>query len=142
MKKRLLSTGFVLAAVGVFAACAPGKASAPAGNAVVPASQALLEQLSHELEMVRDAAVEDIHYSVDNEINVAALVTLTKDKIRAELGEPRLCEREDGSFCAEVGDWFYSFYHLPYATAGGGAELILRFGHGDICAEAFWVGTQ
>ena len=140
MNKHLPLLVSILLGIAVFAPCASENNVGIDKSAVTPAAQELLEHLKQELEMVRAAVEENAHYSLEEVFDVAALVGLTKRKIRADLGEPRLCDREDGLLCAEVGDWNYSFYHV--LGFGGGPELVLKFRNDVVCAEAIWVLTQ
>ena len=72
---------------------------------------------------------------------VSALPGLSREQIKAALGTPHLCGPDWAPFAHE-GDWFYSLYKLPNTMVGGGPELVLQFGRGDICTSATWVNTQ
>ena len=81
-----------------------------------------------------------------------ALVGLGKDQLRAALGPPHTCEEDsvgtaDGrrlpvAPCQTHSDWFYSFYHLPETSLGGGPELFLTFGPNGRVARAEWQFTR
>ncbi len=83
---------------------------------------------------------------------LGALIGMTGAEIRAALGEPSTCTRNaffdaNGSGhpvapCQNRTDWFYSFYHLPQPSLGGGPELLLQFDSSGKCTNAQWMHTQ
>jgi hypothetical protein len=131
-----------------------GDASPPTpGSSTLPAEDAAsaLREIRAALDDVR-AADADANVSAGTLLRVDALVGMTRDAIRAALGEPSTCE-EDVAFdsqgngfpvapCRTHQDWFYSFYHLPEGWVGGGPELLLQFAANDVCASARWLHTQ
>ena len=126
---------------------APDPVSSPAGAAAPaprdPGPAALLADLRSRLERVRSAA-DDAHVT-ENPVDAAALVGMHRDMVMRALGEPRGCAAENGALtpapCEHATDVFYSFYHLPEGSVGGGPEMLVRF-EGDRVSQVLWRFTQ
>lgn len=128
--------------------------SATAPNATAPKvlASAELARLRAALDRARSAAPAENVRSATGTEPLGALVGLTQQAIRANLGEPHTCERNDVrdangkarpvAPCQSNDDWFYSFYHLPENTLGGGPELLLTFDSARVCRSAVWLFTQ
>ena len=118
-----------------------------------------LAELRAALHRVRSARSNE-HVTV-GPLEASMLVGMTRDEIAQALGEPGQCQvvlmttcdpntepvecreemRAQPAPCQSATDVFYSFYHLPEGSVGGGPELFLRF-EGDRCAAAEWMFTQ
>ena len=77
--------------------------------------------------------------------DVSLLAGLGRDEVRAGLGEPQECSSYGAQMpapCRDRTDWFYSFYHLPEGSVGGGPELLVRFDASGRVTSAEWMHTQ
>ena len=123
--------------------------AAPAARA--DPAEAALGALAGKLAAVR-AAPADKAFSDGGDSDVSPLVGVSAARVRAALGEPRVCGKDDSTIakdarhpmapCRAEGDWFYSFYRLPTSSVGGGPELLLQFDASGICTLATWRHTQ
>jgi hypothetical protein len=123
---------------------APSEAQAPARTTVVRELRARLDQLR--------ASEEPRRFGRD--LDVAPLVGMTRDQIRAALGAPSICggpgyriHDPRGNWaptapCRTPEDWYYSFYRLPPRSVGGGTELLLQFDAAGVCTVALWRGSR
>jgi hypothetical protein len=138
---------------------APSPAADATPSALPPAEPAppvaepvsALRDIRASLDEIR-AAAPDAEVTNSRPLHTEVLVGMTRDAIRNALGEPNTCE-EDVAFdsqgngspvapCESHQDWFYSFYHLPEHSVGGGPELLLQFDANGVCAAARWMHTQ
>jgi hypothetical protein len=86
------------------------------------------------------------------DLDVAPVAGMSRDDLRAALGEPGSCvdnpvtdaqgNRRPVAPCQTNDDWFYSFYRLPEGWVGGGPELLLTFDAAGTCTAADWRFTQ
>lgn len=125
---------------------AAGSRAAEPETGAAPAAEgraALLSELRSRLDEVRMAEPE-VHLERGGDLDVSPLVGATGDEIRAVLGEPLQCMAYEVLVapCQDPSDWFYSFYHLPAGSRGGGPELLLRFDGGEVCTSASWAFTE
>lgn len=98
-----------------------------------------LADLRARLDRVRAAPSDANVREVSGSERTDVLIGMTRAQVRAALGEPQICEDDFfGRGCRTRGDWFYSFYHLPRGSRGGGPDLLLRFDGSDTCIRAEW----
>jgi len=71
-----------------------------------------------------------------------ALVGKPRNEIEGYLGTPTPCVDTTTAPCQTAGQVFYSFYHLPARSVGGGPELLLSYDAKSICREAQVVFTR
>ena len=99
-----------------------------------------LETLRVALDRARSAPSDE--HLTTGPLEASALVGMTRDEIEQVLGEPGQCRvASQPAPCQSATDIFYSFYHLPEGSVGGGPELLLRF-EAERCAAAEWIHTQ
>jgi hypothetical protein len=107
-------------------------------------ASALLSDLRQRLAEVR-AAAPDQHVET-GPVDAAGLSGVHRGVIENALGAPHTCRGEGETPapapCEQPDDVFYSFYHLPEGSVGGGPELLLRYDETDRCAQAMWRFTQ
>lgn len=111
----------------------------------------LLAELTTRLDRVQTAAPED-QVSTGGGVALEPLLGMSRAELRAALGAPNTCGGNRGGEtdgrrarvapCQTGDDWFYSFYHLPEGSVGGGPELLLQFDEKGTCVSARWVLTQ
>src|SRR5436190_16569027 len=126
----MMKTGALLLLLA--AACVPARAEAQA-----PVRAALVAQLRARLDRLHASrAAEPVRDGGD--LSVSALVGMTRAELRRGLGEPHDCGGAEAAHdpqgrwvptapCEAPEDWFYSFYHFPPHSLGGGPELLLQF---------------
>ena len=99
-----------------------------------------LAELRVALHRVRSAPADE--HVTTGPLEASVLVGMTRDEIVQALGEPGQCHvASQPAPCSSATDLFYSFYHLPEGSVGGGPELLLRF-EGERCVAAEWRFTQ
>ena len=107
-------------------------------------ASALLSDLRQRLTEV-GAAVPDQHVET-GPVDAAGLSGVHRGVIENALGAPHTCrgarETPAPAPCEQPDDVFYSFYHLPEGSVGGGPELLLRYDETNRCAQAMWRFTQ
>lgn len=154
---RAHSSAFVAGAV-LLVAAGPCRADPPrTGSNTSSATPAVavstsIAALRSRLDRVRAATARENLRVADGHESVQGLVGMSRDAIHAALGEPHTCSRTDVhdshgtpmpvAPCASTTDWFYSFYHLPVGSLGGGPELLLTFDAAGICTSAVWRFTR
>ena len=95
-----------------------------------------LAELRVALHRVRSAPADE--HVTTGPLEASVFVGMTKTEIEQALGEPGRCRTASRPApCLSATDVFYSFYHLPEGSVGGGPELLLRF-EGERCASAEW----
>ena len=105
-----------------------------------PTNDEALTALRAALERVRSVPADE--HLTTGPLEASALVGMTRTEIEQVLGEPGQCRvASQPTPCRSESDVFYSFYHLPEGSVGGGPELLLRF-EGERCASAEWRFTQ
>ena len=108
--------------------------------AVAPVAGDPLAELRAALHGVRSAP-SDEHITV-GPLEASMLVGMTRDEIVQALSEPGQCQvASQPAPCQSATEVFYSFYHLPEGSVGGGPELLLRF-EGERCVTAEWRFTE
>jgi hypothetical protein len=103
----------------------------------------LLRELRSRLDRVR-ATAPDAHIVDGGDLVVEPLLGASQAELLTALGEPSRCAGLGGRIapCQEDSQWFYSFYHLPSGSRGGGPELLLTFSAGGLCTDASWRYTR
>lgn len=133
------------------APAAPTTADAASTSTAPSPRDLLLAELSSRLDQVQ-IAKPDQRVETGGDIALEPLLGITRAELRAALGAPRTCEKNEVTTadgrklpvapCQTNDDWFYSFYHLPRASVGGGPELLLQFDDRGACVSARWMFTQ
>lgn len=95
-----------------------------------------LAALRAALDRVRSAPSDE--HITTGPLEASVLVGMRRTEIEQALGEPGRCRAaSQPAPCLSENDVFYSFYHLPEGSVGGGPELLLRF-EGERCVSAEW----
>ncbi len=126
------------------ASCATSEAPQTTSDAVAGLDSSVdrtFELLRTERKRVRSAQPDE-HIDTGREINVQDLVDVERAVIRRQLGPPDECDLLGNAPCPVAKHWYYSFYHLPEGSVGGGTALSLTFDDDGRCVRSTWMGFK